>query len=95
MRHPSNASLGFSTGNVTIIDNDVNQYNGTIFADTFTNHYDREIGMAAVELLEKAGITPSIRRPGCCARPPLADSPPDAVSTDSSRVMPLAACRRY
>ena len=41
----------------------------TVFADTFTNHYDREIGMAAVELLERAGITPSIRRPGCCARP--------------------------
>ncbi len=41
----------------------------TIFADTFTNHYDREIGIAAVELLERAGITPSIRRPGCCARP--------------------------
>lgn len=41
----------------------------TIFADTFTNHYDREIGIAAVGLLERAGITPSIRRPGCCARP--------------------------
>lgn len=41
----------------------------TIFADTFTNHYDPEIGIAAVELLERAGVSPSIRRPGCCARP--------------------------
>jgi Fe-S oxidoreductase len=41
----------------------------TLFADTFTNHYDREIGMAAVELLERGGVSPSILRPGCCGRP--------------------------
>jgi FAD/FMN-containing dehydrogenase/Fe-S oxidoreductase len=41
----------------------------TLFADTFTNHYDSEIGIAAVELLERAGVYPSIVRPGCCARP--------------------------
>jgi Fe-S oxidoreductase len=41
----------------------------TLFADTFTNHYEPEIGIAAVELLERAGVSPSIRRPGCCARP--------------------------
>ncbi len=41
----------------------------TLFADTFTNHYDREIGMAAVELLERGGITARVFRPGCCGRP--------------------------
>ncbi len=41
----------------------------TLFADTFTNHYDREIGVAAVEILERGGVTPNIFRPGCCGRP--------------------------
>ena len=41
----------------------------TLFADTFTNHYDREIGMAAVELLERGGVTARVFRPGCCGRP--------------------------
>jgi FAD/FMN-containing dehydrogenase/NAD-dependent dihydropyrimidine dehydrogenase PreA subunit len=41
----------------------------TLFADTFTNHYDREIGIAAVEVLERGGVTPTVMRPGCCGRP--------------------------
>jgi len=41
----------------------------TLFADTFTNHYDREIGIAAVEVLERGGVTPNVMRPGCCGRP--------------------------
>ena len=40
-----------------------------LFADTFTNHYDPEIGIAAMEVLERADISPKILRPGCCARP--------------------------
>jgi FAD/FMN-containing dehydrogenase/Fe-S oxidoreductase len=40
-----------------------------LFADTFTNHYDPGIGIAAVEVLERAGVSPKILRPGCCARP--------------------------
>jgi FAD/FMN-containing dehydrogenase/Fe-S oxidoreductase len=41
----------------------------TLFADTFTNHYDREIGIAAVEVLESAGVKVNVFRPGCCGRP--------------------------
>ncbi len=41
----------------------------TLFADTFTNHYDREIGVAAVEILESAGVKVRVFRPGCCGRP--------------------------
>ena len=41
----------------------------TIFNDTFTNHYDPEIGMAAVEILEWSGVSVSVVRPGCCGRP--------------------------
>ncbi len=41
----------------------------TIFNDTFTNHYDPEIGIAAVEILERGGCAVNVVRPGCCGRP--------------------------
>jgi len=41
----------------------------TLFNDTFTNHYDPEIGIAAVGILERAGCKVNVVRPGCCGRP--------------------------
>jgi Fe-S oxidoreductase len=41
----------------------------TLFNDTFTNHYDPEVGSAAVEVLERGGRCVNIVRPGCCGRP--------------------------
>ncbi len=41
----------------------------TLFNDTFTNHFDPEIGIAAVEILEHAGFRPNVVRPACCGRP--------------------------
>jgi FAD/FMN-containing dehydrogenase/Fe-S oxidoreductase len=41
----------------------------TLFNDTFTNHYDPEIGIAAVEVLERGGCAVNVVRPGCCGRP--------------------------
>ncbi len=41
----------------------------TLFNDTFTNHYDPEIGMAALEVLERGGFAVDVIRPGCCGRP--------------------------
>ena len=41
----------------------------TLFNDTFTNHYEPEIGAAAVEILERGGCAVQIVRPGCCGRP--------------------------
>ncbi|MEP6715787.1 MAG: FAD-linked oxidase C-terminal domain-containing protein [Terriglobia bacterium] len=41
----------------------------TLFNDTFTNHYDPEIGAAAVEVLERGGCRVNVVRPGCCGRP--------------------------
>ncbi|HVW84914.1 MAG TPA: FAD-linked oxidase C-terminal domain-containing protein, partial [Bryobacteraceae bacterium] len=41
----------------------------TLFNDTFTNHYDPEIGIAAVEVLERGGCGVNVVRPGCCGRP--------------------------
>jgi Fe-S oxidoreductase len=41
----------------------------TLFNDTFTNHFEPEIGAAAVEVLERGGCRVNIARPGCCGRP--------------------------
>jgi len=41
----------------------------TLFNDTFLNHYDPEIGIAALAVLEKGGCQVSAVRPGCCGRP--------------------------
>jgi FAD/FMN-containing dehydrogenase/Fe-S oxidoreductase len=41
----------------------------TLFNDTFTNHYDPDIGVAAMEVLERGGCGVSVVRPACCGRP--------------------------
>jgi FAD/FMN-containing dehydrogenase/Fe-S oxidoreductase len=41
----------------------------TLFNDTFTNHYDPEIGIASLEILERGGCQVNVVRPGCCGRP--------------------------
>jgi FAD/FMN-containing dehydrogenase/Fe-S oxidoreductase len=41
----------------------------TLFNDTFVNHYDPEIGIAAVEILERGGCRVGAVRPACCGRP--------------------------
>ena len=40
-----------------------------VFNDTFTNHHDPEIGIAAVEILEAAGLKIGVAANGCCGRP--------------------------
>jgi len=40
-----------------------------LFVDTFTNHYDPEIGMAALDVLAAAGVTAALAPNGCCGRP--------------------------
>jgi Fe-S oxidoreductase len=40
-----------------------------LFNDTFLNHYHPEIGIAAVEVLERAGCGVRVIQPGCCGRP--------------------------
>src|SRR5947209_14502943 len=37
----------------------------TLFNDTFVNHYEPEIGIAAVEVLRRAGCAVNVVRPGC------------------------------
>ncbi|HEY6508003.1 MAG TPA: FAD-linked oxidase C-terminal domain-containing protein, partial [Vicinamibacterales bacterium] len=40
-----------------------------LFVDTFTNHYDPQIGVAALDVLAAAGVEASLARNGCCGRP--------------------------
>jgi Fe-S oxidoreductase len=40
-----------------------------LFNDTFMNYYNPEIGIAALETLEKSGCRVTVLRPGCCGRP--------------------------
>ena len=40
-----------------------------VFGDTFTNHYDPEIGLAALDVLAAAGVRAALAVPGCCGRP--------------------------
>jgi FAD/FMN-containing dehydrogenase/Fe-S oxidoreductase len=40
-----------------------------LFADTFTNHYEPEVGTAAIEVLAAAGVRAGIVAHGCCGRP--------------------------
>jgi Fe-S oxidoreductase len=41
----------------------------TLFNDTFVNHYDPEIGIAALSILERGGYRVEAVRPACCGRP--------------------------
>jgi len=41
----------------------------TLFNDTFVNHYDPEIGVAMLAILERSGFRVDVVRPGCCGRP--------------------------
>jgi Fe-S oxidoreductase len=40
-----------------------------LFVDTFTNYYDPEIGVAALDVLAAAGVPATLARNGCCGRP--------------------------
>ena len=41
----------------------------TLFNDTFMNHYEPEVGIAAFEALEMSGCDVNVVRPCCCGRP--------------------------
>ena len=40
-----------------------------LFNDTFTNHYDPDVGVAAIDVLAAAGIRVGLAPHGCCGRP--------------------------
>ena len=74
-----------------------------LFIDTFTNHYDPEIGVAAFDVLAAAGLTPALAANGCCGRPQiskgllgearaLAAHNADALYPDAAAGRPIVFC---
>lgn len=58
-----------------------------LFNDTFTNHYDPEIGVAAVEVLERGGCSVNIVRPGCCGRPLISQGLLEAARAQAAKIV--------
>jgi Fe-S oxidoreductase len=67
----------------------------TLFNDTFLNHYDPEVGIAALAVLEKGGCQVSVVRPGCCGRPLISQGLLAQARTQAAQVVealfPIAA----
>jgi Fe-S oxidoreductase len=74
-----------------------------LFNDTFTNHYDPEIGLAALAVLSAAGHRPALAPNRCCGRPQIskgllddaramAARNTDLLFADASAGRPLIFC---
>jgi FAD/FMN-containing dehydrogenase/Fe-S oxidoreductase len=74
-----------------------------LFNDTFTNHYDPEIGLAALDVLSAAGFRPALASNRCCGRPQIskgllddaramASRNTDLLFADASAGRPLIFC---
>ncbi len=74
-----------------------------LFLDTFTNHYDPEIGLAAIDVLAVAGVSTSLAPNGCCGRPQIskgllssaramAERNANLLYTDAAKGYPLVFC---
>jgi FAD/FMN-containing dehydrogenase/Fe-S oxidoreductase len=74
-----------------------------LFVDTFTNHYDPEIGLAALGVLSAAGVRTALAQNGCCGRPQiskglladaraLAEANVERLHADAAAGRPLVFC---
>jgi FAD/FMN-containing dehydrogenase/Fe-S oxidoreductase len=74
-----------------------------LFNDTFTNHYNPEIGLAAIRVLETTGIRTALAPNRCCGRPQiskgllgkardLAGANTEALYQDASAGRPIVFC---
>ena len=67
----------------------------TLFNDTFLNHYHPEIGLAAIEILERTGHAVNVVRPGCCGRPLISQGLLGEAQTKAAKLVealaPIAA----
>jgi FAD/FMN-containing dehydrogenase/Fe-S oxidoreductase len=66
-----------------------------LFTDTFTNHYEPEVGLAALDVLAAAGLRPSLAPNVCCGRPQISKGLLDDARTlaaqNTERLHPHAA----
>jgi len=56
-----------------------------LFNDTFTNHYDPEIGLAALDVLSASGLRPALASNRCCGRPQISKGLLDDARAMASR----------
>jgi Fe-S oxidoreductase len=74
-----------------------------LFADTFTNHYDPEIGLAALRVMRRAGVRTALAPNRCCGRPQIskgllataremASRNAEALHADAAAGHPLVFC---
>jgi FAD/FMN-containing dehydrogenase/Fe-S oxidoreductase len=74
-----------------------------LFADTFTNHYDPEIGLAALRVMQRAGLRTALAPNLCCGRPQIskglldqaremAARNTDALHADAAAGRPIVFC---
>jgi FAD/FMN-containing dehydrogenase/Fe-S oxidoreductase len=79
------------------------QVDALLFNDTFTNHYDPEIGLAAMAVLEAAGVRTTLAPNRCCGRPQIskgllgkaremASRNTDALYANAASGTPLVFC---
>jgi FAD/FMN-containing dehydrogenase/Fe-S oxidoreductase len=59
----------------------------TLFNDTFLNHYHPEIGLAAIEVLERGGCRVNVVRPGCCGRPMISQGLLDEAQSNAAKLV--------
>ena len=82
---------------------DRGQADALLFNDTFTNHYDPEIGLAAIRVLQRAGIRTALAPNHCCGRPQIskgllasaremAERNTNALHADAAAGRPIVFC---
>jgi Fe-S oxidoreductase len=69
-----------------------------LFADTFTNHYDPQIGLAAMRVVQSTGVRIALAPNQCCARPQISkgllDSARRMVAANTDALHAAAAAGR-
>ena len=74
---------------------DAGQPDAVLFSDTFTNYFEPQIGLAAADVLEAAGIAAGLAPAACCGRPlisqGLLDEARDRAADAVRKLHPLAA----
>ena len=79
------------------------QIDALVFNDTFTNHYDPEIGLAAIEVMRRAGVRTALAPNRCCGRPQIskgllataremAERNTDALHAQAAAGRPIVFC---
>jgi Fe-S oxidoreductase len=86
-----------------LVRDETGQADALLFNDTFTNHYDPEIGVAAIRVMRRAGVRAALAPNRCCGRPQIskglladardmAERNTDALHPDAAAGRPIVFC---